>query len=192
MAQARVEQDASLEALRQAREATAAFADAARRTELAAKEHAAVLAWTAAKAALAPDGLPSEVMGRALGPFNDMLRDMAGETGWRQVAVRPDMSIDVGGRPYWLLSESERWRADVMLTMVVAICSELRFAVLDEFDLLDVPSRAPALRWFFGLTQSGDMDTLLVLGTMKARPQAPAAVKVHWLGADAADERVAA
>ncbi|WP_431860090.1 AAA family ATPase [Azospirillum sp.] len=165
---------------------------AAEVTKKAAEHHQAVKEWTALAAALAPDGIPGELLAKALDPINATLRDQAAATRWPQVVIAADMTITAGGRPYGLLSESERWRADVALAVALAIHSELRFVILDRFDVLDVPSRRPALVWLHQVTQSGALDTALVLGTLKEPPKVPSVVSVHWLGEATAEPAKAA
>lgn len=159
---------------------TAERADAA--TKRAAVQHARVLAWLAIHAAIGPDGIPAELLNAALAPFNETLRDMAAASGWRQVAVGPDMGITVAGRPYSLLSESSRWRADAHLGAALAIHSRCAMLMLDRFDVLEVSSRRPALTWLYSLTTDQRLDTVVVLGTLREPPKVPNTVEVHWLG----------
>lgn len=177
---------ASIEArtreLLEARKSLAAALAAEAATQRAASYHQAVLSWLAIKAALQPNGIPGEILARVLGPFNARLRTLSVQTGWPQVSVGDDMGIRVNSRPHHLLSKSEQWRCDAMLAVAIAIQSEVAFVVLDEFDILDVPSRRPALGWLYALTQQDELDTVLVLGTMREPPTAPANVTVHWLG----------
>jgi len=154
--------------------------------------HATAQKWVEISKDLAPDGIPAKLLQKVIGPFNDTLREFSAATGWRQVALGADMRVMAAGRPYALLSESEQWRADTMLTVALAVHSQLKFTVLDRFDLLDVTSRRKALAWLFGLTKSGNMETIIVLGTMKDPPQVPSAICVHWLGETLSAEKVAA
>ena len=173
---------AAAAAAQDARQAAAGIARALQATHDAAAHHQAVLGWTAIGEALAPDGIPAEILGRVIGPFNALLRDYAAQTGWKQPAIGRDMGIRADGRPYALLSRSEKWRVDAMLTCAIAACSDLAFVVIDELDLLDVASRPRAMGWLHALTQSGQLDTALLLGTLKAAPAAPPDVSVVWLG----------
>ncbi|WP_291785306.1 hypothetical protein [Luteibacter sp.] len=77
--------------------------------------HESVLAWIAIADALAPDGIPGEMLAEALTPLNEPLTDAAEISEWADVTVTRDMQVLAGGRPYALLSESEKWRADAML-----------------------------------------------------------------------------
>ncbi|HEY0205266.1 MAG TPA: AAA family ATPase [Acetobacteraceae bacterium] len=191
LAQAQGDLDAKSQELREARDSLAAERAATAATERATAYHRDVLHWLAIKAALAPDGIPGELLQAVLGPFNRYLSAQADATGWPRVAIGADMGITVGGRPYALMSRSEWWRSDAMIGAALAVTSDLGFLLLDEFDLLDLPSRGPAMAWLYQLGDSGDLDSVIVMATMKAPPTAPAGVAVHWLGDTLPAARVA-
>ncbi len=169
----------------------AACTAAEERTATAAGLHQRIRAMGALLADLAPSGIASELLFAALAPFNNTLRLHAVATGWPQVAIGADMTVTAAGRPYGLLSRSEQWRADVHLAVTIAGVSQLRFALVDEMDLLDVPSRKPALGWFLGLVKSGAMDSVLLFATMKEPLKTPPEVRSHWLGAAPATAQAA-
>lgn len=155
---------------------------ATERTANATRCHGDVLAWLAIGDALSPDGIPGELLAEALQPFNAKLAELAELAGWLSPAVSGDMTITWGGRPYRLLSESERWRVDALIGAALAEISGLRCLVLDRFDCLDLPGRGDALGMLDALGADGRMDTILVLGTLKAAPPAPSDVfTVHWI-----------
>lgn len=157
---------------------------AASKTKQAAEAHFAVLQWDAIGDALAPSGIPAELLDDALGPLNDRLLHSANETYWPRVGVDGDMQITCGdaGRPYHLLSESEQWRCDAMLAEAVSHLSGLRLLVLDRFDVLDLQGRSDLLGWLDFLAQSGEIDTALLFGTLKAQPLSlPDSVASVWI-----------
>lgn len=159
-----------------------AATSAAERTASAARYHRDVLDWLAIGDALSPDGIPGEILAEALQPFNAKLAELAELAGWLAPAVSGDMTITWGGRPYRLLSESERWRVDALIGAALAEISGLRCLVLDRFDCLDLPGRGDALGMLDALGADGHLDTILVLGTLKAAPAAPSdAFTVHWI-----------
>lgn len=152
------------------------------RTANATRYHSEVTDWLAIGDALSPDGIPGEILAEALQPVNDKLAGLAELAGWRAPAVGADMGITWGGRPYRLLSESERWRVDALVGAALAEISGLRMLILDRFDCLDMAGRADALGLVDALAADGHMDTILVLGTLKAPPSAPSGVfSVHWM-----------
>lgn len=159
-----------------------AASNAAERTANATRYHGDVLAWLAIGDALSPDGIPGEILAEALQPFNAKLADLAGLAGWLTPAIAVDMGITWGGRPYRLLSESERWRVDALIGAALAEISGLRCLILDRFDVLDLPGRGDALGLVDALAADGRMDSILVLGTLKAAPSAPSdAFTVYWI-----------
>lgn len=154
----------------------------AKRAARAAELNADLTAWTAMAEALEPSGIPAELLAKALRPLNERLRASATATGWDQVQVAEDMAIYYGNRPYRLASESGRWRADAMITEAVLFLAGVRSLVLDRMDVLDLPSRSACLRWLHGLAQRGELQSALVLGTLKEPPKLPATYNVIWLG----------
>ncbi|HHX6425416.1 TPA: AAA family ATPase [Pseudomonas aeruginosa] len=175
--QARDASRAKLVALQEALEA------ATQREASIAKAQAAhqdVVAWTGMVDALSPTGIPAEILADAIGPVNDTLKRLAGIAGWSPVEISADIDVTFGGRLYGLLSESERWRCDATLALAIAKLSGLRLALLDRFDVLDIPARTQqAMKLFQSLAAGGEIDTLIVAGTLKE----PMAKTPSWLQA---------
>lgn len=150
--------------------------------EQAGRHHDDVLAWLEIADALSPDGIPGEMLAEALGPMNARLGASAVAAGWSIPQITADMEITADGRPYALLSESEKWRADAMIAEAVSYLSGLRLLVLDRFDVLDLTGRADALEWLDALTEADEIDTALVFGTLKALPGGlPDSMQAHWI-----------
>ena len=144
--------------------------------------HADVLAWTDIADALAPYGIPGEMLKEALGPINKRLMRSAGVAQWPSVTIHDDMRVTCGLRHYAMLSESEKWRADAMIAEAVSYLSGLRLLVLDRFDVLDLTGRADALEWLDALTEADEIDTALVFGTLKSMPSGlPDSMQAHWI-----------
>lgn len=155
-------------------------ADAA--TTKAAELHADITQWIAIAEALGPNGIPGELVGKALGPVNARLKQSAEDTGWRCAQITNDMAITYGGRAYALLSESEKWRVDAMLGEAIAQVSGLRVLMLDRFDVLELDGRAQALAWLSTLAINDEIDTVLVGATLKsAGGQWPEGVSAYWV-----------
>ncbi|MFP4561602.1 MAG: AAA family ATPase [Thiohalorhabdus sp.] len=153
--------------------------DAQRKADEAGVKHKEVQAWEALAAALAPDGIPGDLLAEALRPFNERLRETAAATGWPQVHIGADMTITAGGRPFNLLSESEQWRAGAAIAEALAYVSGVGLLVLDRLDILDIPARGQALQW---LTSLADTHQVLVMGTLKSLPGSlPGGVQGVWL-----------
>lgn len=158
-------------------------------TKKVSQAHADVLAWLAISDALAPDGIPAEMLASALGPINERLADAAGMAEWVPITITRDMDILAGDRPYALLSESEKWRADAMIGAAIAELSGLRLLVLDRFDVLDAKGREDLIYWLDGMAADGVLDTVLAFGTMKALPAGlPETITPVWIEGGVAGE----
>lgn len=162
---------------------------ASENTKKAAAHHADVMAWLAIADALAPDGIPAEMLASALDPINERLTDAAGMAEWADVTITRDMDILAAGRPYALLSESEKWRADAMIGAAIAELSGLRMLALDRFDVLDAKGREDLIYWLDAMAAEGLLDTALVFGTMKALPAGlPETITPVWIEGGIAGE----
>lgn len=151
-------------------------------TEKAAEHHADVQAWGRIATALAPDGIPGDLLTEALQPFNERLRLSSADTGWRAPFITADMEILADNRPYGLLSESEQWRCDAMIAEAIAYLSKLHLLMLDRFDVLDMQGRGELMGWLMVLADEGEIDTALLFGTLKSLPAIqPDVVSSHWL-----------
>ncbi len=136
----------------------------------AADLHVDVLEWAEISDALAPDGIPGELLAEALGPINERLNDSSDMAEWAQVVIHPDMRITYCNRDYALISESEKWRADAMIAEAVSHLAGAKLLVLDRFDVLDLKGRADLLYWLDGVAMNGEIETALIFGTLKAQP----------------------
>jgi energy-coupling factor transporter ATP-binding protein EcfA2 len=152
-------------------------------TERAAVLHKDIQQWDQIGSALAPDGIPGELLSEALGPINARLAKSSCSADWLRVVIAADMTITAdGGRPYALLSESEKWRADAMIAEAIAHLSGVRVLTLDRFDVLDLKGREDLLYWLDELADNGDIDTALVTGTLKGLPaRLPERIEAHWI-----------
>lgn len=139
-------------------------------TQTAATYHADVLAWSKLADALSPDGLQARMVGDALAPINKELLAYADDTGWMASRIGADMGITANGRPYGLLSESEKWRVDAMLTVAIATVSGVRMCAIDRFDVLHPNDRPEALLWLDEMAEQGRIDQVWLAGTLKTRP----------------------
>lgn len=143
-------------------------------TTKAAEHHANVVAWDLIAQALAPDGIPGEMLTEALEPFNARLEQSRLDAEWDRVIVTDAMEVlsvrDSVQRSYNLLSESEQWRADAMLAEAVSFLSGLKLVVLDRFDVLDAQGRVDLMAWMDVLASTGDVETALIFGTLKQPP----------------------
>lgn len=160
----------------------AAVKAAAAKTEKAAAHHADVVAWLQIAAALAPDGIPGELLEEALQPINATLKLAATDTKWPCVAISKDMEVTAKGRAYGLLSESEKWRVDAMIAQAIAKISGYKILMLDRMDVLDLKGRGELLGWLDMLADDGHIETALLFATLKAMPSGlPPTMQAFWL-----------
>lgn len=156
-----------------------ASSDASDASKKAAAAHDRVTQWTKLAEALA--GVRSSLVRRALDPVNERLEVSAARTGWKTVLIDDDFEVYVGGLPYAVQSKSSQWRADAMLAEALATVSGVKFLMLDEIDVLDLPGRSQCLMWLIDMAQSGEHDTIVAVATLKEKPALPAEVAVHWI-----------
>lgn len=155
---------------------------AALRTEQATAAHEDVKAWEDISKALKPDGIPSELLGNALKPFNDMLKEFSEVAQWPLVQVLDDMTIKFGEHEYALLSKSHEWRTNTLITCAIAAFSGIKFVVLDEFDVLDLQGRTDALALIDDLIANADLECALILATLKSKPTGlPEHIQTEWI-----------
>jgi len=149
----------------------------------ASRHRADVAQWEVIADALSPSGIPGDMLSEALGPINDRLARSSNESQWLRVGIDADMSIVADGvRPYELLSESERWRADAMIAEAISHLSGVNLLVLDRVDVLDLAGREDLLYWLDELATAGQMDTALLFATLKALPSSlPPNVGAVWI-----------
>ncbi|MGP5352490.1 AAA family ATPase [Pseudomonas helleri] len=158
------------------------IANAEQKARQASEYHADVKAWELVAKALAPDGIPGEILAGALEPINKSLAKLSTIAGWPVVSIATDMTITAAGRLYTLLSESERWRCDALIGLAIAIASGLRLIVLDRFDVLLPAVRAQLLGSLINLAKSGDIETAIVCGSLKEKPaRLPPEINAVWI-----------
>lgn len=168
--------------------------EAANKTASAQVHHNNVQAWGQIADALAPDGIPGELLTEALEPIHVRMTTSKPPVGWPTVFINHDMSIvalgpDDSERPYSLLSESEQWRVDAVIAEAISYLSGLRLLALDRADLLDMAGRTDLLYWLDDLAEAGEIDTALVFATLKAVPTGlPDNIRGIWVESGVSDD----
>lgn len=177
------QQRASAFAKQQAlQEAASAVSGRAELIRQAAAWHLEVTDWLAIAEAMSPEGIPAELLSKALSPVNEVLASLAGLAGWPMVEISRDIEVTSQGRPYGLVSESEKWRADTLLALAIAQITGLRLVVLDRFDVLEPAARGQLIGLVNHLTSKDLIDTVIMLGTLKEKPATlPASFSAGWI-----------
>ncbi len=155
---------------------------AQKKTDDAAKHHSDIVQWLAIATALSPDGIPGDMLAQALAPINSRLAELAAFAEWAVPSVDADMTIRADGRLYSLLSESEKYRADALIALTIAVLSESRIVFFDRFDVLDLKGRGDLLALLDDMATQREISTALVFGTLKKVPEGlPPTTRAHWI-----------
>lgn len=182
MADLRIERTAAVQAHSDMAALAQRAASADTTTADAATHNVDVMQWLAIAECLAPDGIPAEMLAQALRPINVAMKESSIATGWRQPAISADMAITADGRPYALLSKSEKWRVDAIIAEAIAQLSEVRILMLDEVDILELSARAELLFWLSDRAYDGGLNNVLLFGTLKKVPTGlPDNIEAIWL-----------
>jgi hypothetical protein len=104
---------------------------------------------------------------------------------WPLPELADDGSISAWGRPYPLLSESEQYRVDAILTVALAYLSRVRMIAMDRADVLTPQVRADLIGWLGDMSDDGALEQAWVFSSMKAKPDkaalAAADVDSYWI-----------
>lgn len=149
--------------------------------EKATAAHEQVKAWLAIAEQLAPSGIQSRLLAKAIAPINERLAMLAGVAKWKVAAIDADMGITYGGRALALCSESGKWRCNVMLQLAIAMLSGIKLAVIDRFDVLEIAARPQFCALADSLVKADLIDSIIVCGTLKEAPRMPANWQSLWL-----------
>lgn len=187
-AQAATARLAEIEAMPKANDEKLAEARGAQATAEAVLD--AVKAWKAAEAiyadwlrtqpiieALAPAGVRAKRVAEAVQAFNERLAKISARAAFPVVSVTPETDAMLAGRPYGLLSESERWRVDLVLTLALAELEHASLVLVDRLDMLH-PQARPGV--FMALHEVG--IPAVVACTAKDAAQLPALHRVNVPG----------
>jgi hypothetical protein len=120
--------------------------------------------------ALAPEGIPSQLIAQALKPINDLLQVAAAHLfPGRTLVLSKDLEIKLSGSPYVTLCKSEQFRVGVAFQYALVKLAGARLLMIDEADILDPQNRVQLIG--FLLEIQPEFDTILVFATADhARP----------------------
>lgn len=86
---------------------------------------------------LAPSGLRNKKLTKAIGKLNNFMKILSDSVAWDPVEITDDCNILVGGVPYGrLIAKSERYRARVLLQLMVCMAENAPFVIVDDTDEL--------------------------------------------------------
>jgi hypothetical protein len=91
---------------------------------------------------LAPEGLRRQKLAKALASFNkSVLAPLCAAADFPAVTVDEELDVLYGGRPYFLLSESEKYRVRSVLQLSIARKDGSPISIFDGADILDQTGR---------------------------------------------------
>ncbi len=146
----------------------------------AAVEHASIVKWLALAEALADPSIGVTDASNPVAEFNAAMLGVSEAIGWGTAVLGDAGELYFDGHPINFASESERWRADAVVAIVLAReIPEIGMVMLDRCDVLAPQSRPALFRYL--ATDSG-LGAALAFATLKAPPKMPESVAVLWLG----------
>lgn len=119
---------------------------------------------------LAPEGLRRQKLQKALAAFNKgFLGSLSSHAGYSTVTIDDELEILYGGRRYFLLSESEKYRVRAVVQIAVALYDKSPLVIFDGADILDQEGR----NGLFNMMQAADSLKFLVGMTVLAKKNVP-------------------
>jgi hypothetical protein len=137
-------------------------------TRLAAAEQEVII-YDALQKALAPDGIPSQMIAEALDGINELLEDAASYFfPGRYLHLTGELGIVLQNSPYITLSKSAKYRVGVAFQFALAKLTGARILLIDEADILDDDRQGDLIK--FLLAKVADFDQIMVFMTCTEPP----------------------
>lgn len=115
------------------------------------------------------DGLRKRKLAEKLGDLNIRLQGICAIASWRDVAVKPDMSITYGGSPYMLVSESEKYRTRIALQLAVSGIQAAPMVLIDGAEILDPSGRTGLFKTLVAFAKAGTNSVVAMTATQFPR-----------------------
>jgi hypothetical protein len=116
--------------------------DALKKYRLAYEIHEKLARNTYLQSVLCPDGVRKQVLAARLSGFNQALSNLSAAAEWQTVSLEElDLTPMYGGRPYRLLSESEKFRVRATIQTAIAHLDGSAYVCIDAADILDSDGR---------------------------------------------------
>jgi DNA repair exonuclease SbcCD ATPase subunit len=140
--------------------------------------------------ALAPDGIPSQMIAEALNGINGLLEEAAQYLfPGRYLHLTGELQIVLQNSPYVTLSKSAKYRVGIAFQYALAKLTGARILLIDEADILDASHLSQLID--FLVAHLGDFDQIMVFMTSET-PILPKIEEFHsWWLEDGAIKRVA-
>ena len=138
-------------------------------TKIAAAEQEVII-YDALQKALAPDGIPSQMIAEALDGINELLEDAASYFfPGRYLHLTGELGIVLQNSPYITLSKSAKYRVGVAFQYALARLTGARILLIDEADILDDDRQGDLIK--FLLAKVADFDQIMVFMTCTEPPK---------------------
>lgn len=110
-------------------------------------------------ATLGPSGIRVQALGSAMGTFEGAVNEFTKPYGWTVTFMLEPWGVVANGRAIETYSESEQYRIGVAIQLAIAMLSGLKFAIVDELDLLDEANR----NLMAGMLLTCPLDQVIIL-----------------------------
>ena len=151
-------------------------------THLAAAEQETII-YDALQKALAPNGIPSQMIAEALDGINELLDEAATHLfPGRYLHLTGELGIVLQNSPYVTLSKSAKYRVGVAFQYALARLTGARILLIDEADILDDDRQGDLIK--FLLAKVADFDQIMVFMTCTEPPKfamGDGKLQVWWL-----------
>jgi hypothetical protein len=121
-------------------------------------------------AVLGPSGVRVQALGSALQTFEEAVNLFTAPYNLTVKFQMEPWDVIVNDRPVRTYSESQRYRIGIAIQLAVAGLSGLRFAVIDQLDVLDSKKRDVMVKM---LLKDAPVDQLIILATREAEQPLP-------------------
>lgn len=118
---------------------------------------------------LGPNGARVPALKEAMGRFESAVNPYVKPFEWTLSFSVDPWEVRANGRPVETYSRSEQYRIGIALQLGIAQLSGLRFACVDEIDMLDLENRALVTKMLL----VAELDQILVLGTREPSQALP-------------------
>jgi hypothetical protein len=128
-----------------------------------------VIIYDALQKALAPDGIPSQMIAEALDGINELLEEAASYFfPGRYLHLTGELGIVLQNSPYVTLSKSAKYRVGIAFQYALARLTGARILLIDEADILDDDRQGDLIK--FLLAKVADFDQIMVFITCTEPP----------------------
>ncbi len=120
-------------------------------------------------AVLGPNGVRVQALGSAIERFEAAVNEFTKPYGWTVKFELDPWAVRVNDRRVETYSKSQRYRIGIAIQLAVAMLSGLKFAVVDEMDILTEQNR----NLMAGMLLNSPLDQIIMLGSRELSQKLP-------------------